>query len=182
MNKGLEMIEAHFLFDIPMEDIEVLVHKESIVHSMVEFIDHSVLAQMSYPDMRLPIQYALTYPQRRPIPSQTLDFSKIGALTFRKPDEETFICLRLCKEAAKTGGSMPAALNAANEEAVALFLAGRISFLEIGALVEKSMHKHSVVINPTIADILEIDAAVREQVRDLAGVRASDMRNSIANL
>ncbi|MBE7027501.1 MAG: 1-deoxy-D-xylulose-5-phosphate reductoisomerase [Ruminococcaceae bacterium] len=165
MNKGLEVIEAFHLFDVPFENIEVLVHRQSIVHSMVEFCDNAVLAQLGAPDMKLPIQYAITYPKRLPMTGNELDFLTCGNLTFEKPDKETFRCLDLAYKAGKTGHTMPCVLNGANEEAVFLFLSGKIGFLDIAETVEAAMGAHKIIKNPTLDDILYCDKWAREFVK-----------------
>ncbi|MBR2916996.1 MAG: 1-deoxy-D-xylulose-5-phosphate reductoisomerase [Clostridia bacterium] len=165
MNKGLEIIEAKWLFGVDIDDIEVVVQRESIIHSMVEYEDLSVIAQLSLPSMKHPIQYAFTYPNRFPSPDKRLNFADLKKLTFYEPDEETFSCLRLAKEAGKTGGIMPTVLNASNEVAVEKFLKGEISFLEIGETVEKALGEYKNIENPTIDDILRIDAEVRERFK-----------------
>jgi len=162
MNKGLEIMEAHWLFGVPVEKIDVVVHPESIVHSMVEFVDGSVLAQLSLPDMRFAIQYALTYPERVDGHLPALDLAKAGPLHFKEPDEKRFPCLRLAREAARTGGTMPAALNAANEIAVQKFLDGKITFSGIGRLVESVTAQHKVKAKPDLNDIVEADAWARK--------------------
>ena len=162
MNKGLEVIEAKWLFDVEPEQIEVVVHRESIVHSMVEFCDNSVIAQMGVPDMRIPIQLALTYPKRLESVVPAVDFTNYPSLTFGQPDCETFRCLALAYSALHTGGTMPAAMNAANEAAVDAFLRGRLSFLEIAELVEEAMNAHRPVESPTLDDIFETDRWARE--------------------
>ena len=165
MNKGLEVIEAHWLFDLPYEKIDVLLHKESIIHSMVEFHDSSVIAQLGSPDMRVPIQYALTYPDRIPLPSaKKLNLAQIGKLHFQKMDLDRFRCLKFAYEAGKAGGSYPTVLNAANEAAVAAFLSGKIKFLQIEDLVEKSLNRHERIENPSLAEIEEIDKKTRNWV------------------
>lgn len=165
MNKGLEVIEAHWLFDIDYKDIEVLLHKESIVHSMVEYIDGSVLAHLGTPDMRVPIQYALTQPSRLAIPgSKGLKLWEVGTLHFEKMDYERFKALKLAIDAGKQGGSMPAVLNAANEQAVAMFLADQIHFLDIEAFVERALHDHVQVPAPSLEEIMEIDRKTRSSV------------------
>ncbi|MBE7032149.1 MAG: 1-deoxy-D-xylulose-5-phosphate reductoisomerase [Ruminococcaceae bacterium] len=161
MNKGLEIIEAKWLFDVFLDDIEVVVHRESIIHSMVEFCDKSVIAQLSLPSMKHPIQYAFTYPERLPSPDRSVSFAELKALTFAKPDEETFRCLALAKKAGRMGGIMPTVLNAANEVAVAAFLCDKIGFLEIGEYVESVLSKYENKLNFTIEDIIEIDRSVR---------------------
>ena len=168
MNKGLEVIEAHWLFDIPFENIRVLIHPQSIVHSMVEFIDGSVKAQLSYPDMRLPIQYALSYPERLPNPQlPRLNWDSINNLTFEPPDLDTFPCLKLAVEAGMKGGTYPAVLCAADEVAVELFLSERIKFTDIAELVEQALEKHQVIAHPTLEEIMMADAWAREEVRQL---------------
>lgn len=166
MNKGLEVIEAHWLFGIPYEQIEVLLHRESIVHSMVEFSDSSVIAQLGTPDMRVPIQYALTYPKRLEFPSEErLKLWEIGTLHFDKMDEERYPCIRYAFEAGKIGGTLPTVLNAANEIAVAAFLDGRITFLDIEKQIEQALSEHQVIANPTLEDIMNVDEMTRERVR-----------------
>ena len=165
MNKGLEVIEAMHLYRMPAEKISVVIHRESIIHSLVEYCDNAVLAQLGAPDMRLPIQYALTYPKRVPGPATPLDLWNCGPLTFGTPDLEAFPCLALALEAAKTGGTAGAILNGANEGAVGQFLAGKIGFLDIPAKVEKALAQLKAVQNPTMQDILDADQAAREFVR-----------------
>lgn len=166
MNKGLEVIEAHWLFGIPYEQIEVLLHRESIVHSMVEFSDSSVIAQLGTPDMRVPIQYALTFPRRLEFPSEErLKLWEIGTLHFDKMDEERYPCIRYAFEAGKIGGTMPTVLNAANEVAVAAFLNREITFLDIETYIEKALSDHEVIATPTLEDILSVDQMTRERVR-----------------
>jgi len=167
MNKGLEVIEAHWLFDIPQDDIEVLVHPQSIIHSMVEYKDGSIIAQLGSPDMRLPIQFALTYPDRKPNNFSKLDIIKNGSLTFEAPDIEAFPCLELAFEALRAGGTMPAVLNAANEEAVGLFLDEKIRFLDIPKIIENVMGRHSIKPDPDIDDIIDIDLWARRKVREI---------------
>lgn len=162
MNKGLEIIEAKWLFDVDFDDIEVVVHRESIIHSMVEFTDKSIIAQLSLPSMKHPIQYAFTYPQRLPSPDESVSFSDIAKMTFFKPDEETFRCLALAKKAGKMGGIMPTVLNAANEVAVAAFLRDEIGFLDIADFVEKTMASYKNKSNPTLEDIIEVDKEIRQ--------------------
>jgi len=164
MNKGLEIIEATHLFDVPADKIEVLIHRQSIVHSMVQYADNSVIAQLSSPDMKLPIAYALSYPNRAHCGTKELDFCELGKLTFDKPDYETFRCLGLAIEASKIGGSMPALINSANEKAVELFLNRRIRFGEIPDIIEQQMQNHNVIKNPKIEDLLELDINVREMI------------------
>ena len=165
MNKALEVIEARWLFNVDAAGIEVLVHPQSIVHSLVEFCDTSVLAQMGLPDMQLPIQYALTYPRRLPMPLEPLDLGAIGSLTFRKPDTDRFPGLKLGFRAAREGGTSGAVLNAANEVAVEAFLDGRIGFCRIPEVVERAMDCVPVGAEPTIDEILAADASAREIAR-----------------
>lgn len=164
MNKGLEVIEAKWLFDLRREQIDVIVHPQSIIHSMVEFIDGSVLAQLGVPDMKLPIQYALTYPGRVTSNSEGLSFEKFNELTFEKPDRVNFPCLDLAFEALDIGGTMPAVLNAANEELVLQFLDGKINFYDIPDRIEMAMNKFKVIKNPDINVIIEADKITREYI------------------
>ena len=157
MNKGLEVIEAKWLFDVDVEDIEVVVHPQSIIHSAVEYEDGAVMAQMGVPDMKVPISYALTYPKRVKNNFEKLDITKIAMLTFEKPDMETFKCLGLAFKAIKIGGTMPAVLNAANEIAVDAFLKGSIKFLDIAEIIEKTMNAYTVINDYTIDELLEAD-------------------------
>ncbi|MGL4849077.1 MAG: 1-deoxy-D-xylulose-5-phosphate reductoisomerase [Clostridium sp.] len=168
MNKGLEVIEAHFLFNCDYENIKVVVHPQSMIHSMVEYKDNSVMAQIGSPDMRLPIQYALNYPDRKEEIAKEIDFYEMCNLTFEKPDMETFKCLKLAFEVGKRGGLMPTILNGANEEAVALFLEEKIKFLDIGNIIEKAIEKYSSRIDEalTIENIIELDREVKEYVRN----------------
>ncbi|MFR8228939.1 MAG: 1-deoxy-D-xylulose-5-phosphate reductoisomerase [Anaeromassilibacillus sp.] len=170
MNKGLEITEAFWLFDVSPEQIDVVVHRESIIHSLVEYVDHSVLAQLGVPDMRIPIQYALTWPQRFPSPVEQLDLVKCGGLHFSEPDEDTFTCLRACKQALFRGGLASTAANGANEEAVRLFLNRKISFLQIGELVMQAMEHQPDAQVASVEDILSADQAAREFVRHMVGV------------
>jgi len=167
MNKGLEIIEAMWLFGVRPEDIEVLIHSQAIIHSMVEFIDGSIIAQLAVTDMRLPIQYALTYPQRRRSKLPPLDFIKLKQLTFEKPDYQKFPCLRLAYEVAKKGGSLPCVLNAANEIAVEAFLNGDLSFVQIYSTIKKVVSKHSPKQNPTLEEILTVDQWARDEARGI---------------
>ena len=162
MNKGLEVIEAMRLYRMPLEKISVVIHRESIIHSLVEYCDNAVLAQLGAPDMRLPIQYALTYPARVPGPAKPLDLLNCPNLTFAPPDEENFPCLTLAKEAARVGGTATAILNGANEVAVADFLAGKIGFMDIPRRVERAMGAVEVIQDPALEDILSADAAARQ--------------------
>ena len=164
MNKGLEFIEAMWLYRLPPEKISIVIHRESIVHSLVEFHDGAILAQLGTPDMRLPIQYALTWPARTEGPAAPLDLLACPPLTFHAPDWEAFPCLPLALEAAKRGGVATAALNGANEAAVALFLEKKISFLDIEALVARALEEVAVVASPGLEDILAADRAARERV------------------
>jgi 1-deoxy-D-xylulose-5-phosphate reductoisomerase len=161
MNKGLEAIEAHHLFDIPLDKITIVIHPQSIVHSLVEFMDGSVIAQMSNPDMRIPIQYALLYPERRPSQVKTLDLVARRTLEFFEPDFKRFECLGLALRARKTGGTMPAAMSAANEVAVRLFLDGKIGFDEIPAIIRRVMNSHKVKKTAGLKDILDADREAR---------------------
>ncbi len=161
MNKGLEVIEACRLFDIPAEKIDVVVHPQSIVHSLVEFCDSSVAAQLSNPDMRMPILYALTFPERWPLKLPRLNLAQLRELTFFEPDYVAFPCLGLAYEALKTGGTAPAVLNAANETAVSSFLENKIKFLDIPRLIENKLAEHKVISNPTFEDIVSSDAWAR---------------------
>ncbi|NYE58527.1 1-deoxy-D-xylulose-5-phosphate reductoisomerase [Carboxydothermus ferrireducens] len=168
MNKGLEIIEAHFLFQIPYEKIEPVIHPQSVIHSLVEFYDGSVLAQLGLPDMRYPIQYALTYPERFPNNLPGLNLTEIGVLSFEKPDYERFPALKLAIQAGKAGNIYPAVLNAANEIAVEAFLAGKIKFLEIAQIVEKVLNCFSPV-KMDLETILEVDFRARELARKFIG-------------
>lgn len=163
MNKGLEVLEAKSLFSVPLSKVDVLVHRQSIVHSMVEFSDNAVIAQLGIPDMKLPIQYALTYPKRLSMNGNSLDLTK-SALTFEKADEKTFKCLSLAYCAGNMGGTKPAVLNGANEVAVSLFLNEKIGFLDIANIVEMAIEEHKSIKAPTVSDILEADLWAREYV------------------
>jgi 1-deoxy-D-xylulose-5-phosphate reductoisomerase len=167
MNKALEVIEAQWLFGVPVDKIEVLIHPESIVHSLVEFVDGSVIAQLGEPDMCLPIQYALTYPQRVPGVAKRLRLEQIGRLCFEKPDPQTFRALPLAYEVARAGGTAAAVFNAANEAAVEEFLAGRIQFLQIMDLVEHCLNSHSVRHAVSLEELLEADAWARREVKEM---------------
>ena len=166
MNKGLEIIEAGRLFDISGDDIDVVVHRESIIHSLVEFTDNSVLAQLGVPDMRIPIQYAITYPMRCESPVKELNLAQIGNLSFFEPDYETFECLRACKKAFAMGGAATAIANGANEEANALFRQGKIKFLDIGRLVMGAVDSIQNFTPTCVQDILDVDKQARGYVRD----------------
>lgn len=162
VNKGLEVMEAKWLFDTDLDRIQVLVHPQSIVHSAVEYEDGAVIAQLGLPDMKLPIQYAILYPERRPMQAPRMDLSRVGTLTFEEPDTETFRGLALAYEAARTGGSMPTVFNAANEMAVKLLLQGRIRFAQIPDILEAAMHKHQVIADPDVEKILQTEAETYE--------------------
>jgi len=164
MNKGLEYIEAMRLYDMPPEQIEIAVHRESIVHSLVEFVDGAILAQLGTADMRMPIQYALTWPERTPGPATPLDLFSCKPLSFARPDVETFRCLGLALECARKGGNSTAVLNGANEAAVALFLEEKISFLDIARLVERALEQVPFAANPDLDDIMAADRAARDAV------------------
>lgn len=170
MNKGLEIIEASWLFDLPQEKIDVLVQRESVIHSMIEYSDNSIIAQLGVPDMRIPIQYAITFPQRFHSPVKPLDLAEYGHLSFAKPDELTFKCLRACKAALKRGGLAPAAANGANEAAVRLFLESKISFLDIGNIVYEAMlNQPDTKSDVSVEDIFNADAKARDFVRASVG-------------
>lgn len=171
MNKGLEIIEAHHLFGLAGEQIDVVVHPESIVHSLVEFLDGSVIAQLSVPDMYLPILNALAWPDRHPSPVPRLDLASIGQLTFEPPDEERFPCLALARRAIAMGGTAPAVLNAANEIAVARFLAGDIALLDISELIARTLDAHPPTPSPGLEQILEADRWARQEVESLCSSR-----------
>lgn len=170
MNKGLELMEAHWLFDVSLDRIDVLIHPESIVHSMVEFVDGSMLAQLSISDMRFAIQYALTYPERVDGMLPSLDLAKVGALHFSKPDEKRFPCLLMARAAAMAGGTMPAVLNAANEMAVQAFLNGRLPFSGIWQVVEKVVDLHVLKVDPELEDILDADKWARSEASRIIGI------------
>ena len=165
VNKGLEVMEAHWLFDVEMDQVQVVVQPQSIIHSMVEYEDGAVIAQLGTPDMRLPIQYALYYPERRYLPGDRLDFWKLSQITFEKPDLESFHGLALAYEAGRRGGSLPTVFNAANEYAVAKFLNREISYLEITDMIQKAMEHHKVIDDPTVEQILETEREVDELLR-----------------
>lgn len=168
MNKGLEIIEAHHLFGFDYDDIEVVIHPQSIVHSAVEYKDGSVIAQLGLPSMHIPIQYAITYPERlEGIKSKSFSFAEIARLDFEKPDFEKFPCVKLAYHAGRTGGTSTVCLNAANEEAVFAFLDGKIKLYDIYTIVEKMMSSHKVIQNPTIDEIFSVDAAIREQTKNI---------------
>lgn len=168
MNKGLEVIEAHWLFSMDYDKIDVLLHKESIIHSMIEFQDSSIIAQLGTPDMRVPIQYALTYPDRLPLPTaKHLNLAEIGKLHFMTMDLDRFRCLKFAYEAGKAGGTMPTVLNAANEAAVAAFLNGKTTFLQIDDLIEKALTIHKNISSPGLSEIQEVDSETRKYVNSL---------------
>lgn len=166
VNKGLEVMEARWLFGVQLDQIEVLVQPQSIIHSMVEFQDGAVMAQLGTPDMRLPIQYALYYPERRGLTGERLDFTKISAIHIEEPDTDTFEGLPLAVRAARAGGSMPTVMNAANEEAVALFLADQIRFLDIYKIIRESMERFPVIPDPDLETILTVESDVRKSIRE----------------
>lgn len=164
VNKGLEVMEAGWLFHVPPEKITVVVQPQSIIHSMVEYVDGAVIAQLGVPDMKLPIQYALFYPDRRPMQENNIDFFKLGRITFEEPDMEVFTGLKLAYEAFRAGGSMPTVFNAANEKAVSLFLQDKIGFLDIPELIGACMQNHHVTADPTVEQILEAEAACYDYI------------------
>lgn len=164
VNKGLEVIEAKWLFGVEIEQIEVVIHPQSIIHSMVEYVDGAIIAQLGTPDMKLPIQYALYYPERRFLPGERVDFSALSKLTFEKPDVDTFYGLRLAMEAGKAGGSLPTVFNAANELAVSKFLNRKIGYLQIPEIIKACMRAHKNIPNPSVEEILETERVVYEQI------------------
>ena len=169
MNKGLEVIEAHWLFDMPFDNITVIIHPQSIVHSMVEFVDGSIKAQLSCPNMRLPIQYALSYPERLPNPRlPELDWSRVNNLTFEQPDPNAFPCLKLAIEAGRKGGTYPAVLCGADDVAIDLFLSQRIKYVDIPALVGQTLEQHQVIAHPALEQIMAADAWARDKALQLA--------------
>lgn len=165
VNKGLEVMEAKWLFNVDIDDVQVVVQPQSVIHSMVEFVDGAVIAQLGTPDMKLPIQYALYYPERRYLPGDRVDFWKIGHLDFEEPDMDTFYGLELAYEAGRTGGTLPTVFNAANELAVSQFLNREIKYLEIIEIIEDCMRAHKTIENPTVEQILETEAATYERIR-----------------
>ena len=165
VNKGLEVMEAKWLFDVDIDDVQVVVQPQSVIHSMVEFVDGAVIAQLGTPDMKLPIQYALYYPERRYLPGDRVDFWKIGHLDFEEPDMDTVYGLELAYEAGRTGGTLPTVFNAANELAVSQFLNREIKYLEIIEIIEDCMRAHKTIENPTVEQILETEAATYERIR-----------------
>jgi 1-deoxy-D-xylulose-5-phosphate reductoisomerase len=168
MNKGLEVIEAHYLFDVDYDHIEIVIHPQSIIHSLIELQDTSVLAQLGLPDMRLPLLYAMAYPERIPTQWERLDLVKCGQLTFREPDHRKYPCMSLAYAAGRTGGTMTAVLNAANEQAVALFLKEKIQFMQIPELIERTCTKHNSISHPTLEDIIYVDQWARETLLEQA--------------
>jgi 1-deoxy-D-xylulose-5-phosphate reductoisomerase len=167
MNKGLELIEAHHLFGVASDRLDVLVHPQSVIHSMVEYVDGSVLAQLGSPDMRIPIAHALAWPERMETPAEKLDLARIGSLSFEPPDVDRFPALRVAREAMEAGGSAPVILNAANEEAVASFLARRIAFLDITRVVEEALARTDAVAPHSIAEVIDIDGKARALAHNL---------------
>jgi len=167
MNKGLEVIEAHWLFGLPAQKIDVVIHPQSIIHSMVEFVDGSVKAQLGIPDMKLPIQYALTFPDRFPMNGERLSFPKLQSMTFSEPDRNKFRCLQLAYDALSRGGTLPAAMNAANEVAVEAFLTKRITFKRIPEVIENAMTTHKTISSPELPDIIEADRLTRQHAETL---------------
>ncbi|GGE25221.1 1-deoxy-D-xylulose 5-phosphate reductoisomerase 2 [Marinithermofilum abyssi] len=165
MNKGLEVIEAHWLFGLPYDQIDVVIHPESIVHSLVEYHDGALLAELGTPDMKVPIQYALSWPERLPLSTPSLDLAMLGSLHFRPPDFERFPCLKMAYEAGRTGGTTPTVLNAANEEAVARFLAGGVSFLAIEEIIAEVLSRHTNHPDPSLEDLYEADRWAREMAK-----------------
>jgi 1-deoxy-D-xylulose-5-phosphate reductoisomerase len=167
MNKGLELIEAHHLFGLPSERIDILVHPQSVIHSMVEYVDGSVLAQLGSPDMRIPIAHALAWPERMATPAERLDLARIGSLTFEAPDLERFPALRVARAALEAGGTAPIVLNAANEEAVGAFLDRRIGFIDIARTVEEAVARTDAAAPRSIAEVIDIDRKARALAKDL---------------
>jgi 1-deoxy-D-xylulose-5-phosphate reductoisomerase len=176
MNKGLELIEAHHLFGTPYEQIDVVVHPQSIVHSLIQLCDGATMAHLGYPDMRVPISYALRYPERVDVPIKPLDLVELGALTFEAVDEDTFACLRLAREAAQAGGTAPCTMNAANEVAVYAFLAGNIRFLDIAGVIEETLERIPAATVHSFEALGRADAAAREIATSLVSARASEAR------
>ena len=169
VNKGLEVMEAKWLFDVELKQIQVLVHPQSIIHSGVQYVDGGIMAQLGVPDMKLPIQYALFYPDRRPMDTRRVDFFDLKQLTFEEPDTDTFRGLALAYRAAGRGGTLPTVFNAANEMAVALFLQRKITFLQISELIESSMENHRVTDEPTVEQILETETETYEYIKSKFG-------------
>ena len=168
MNKGLEVIEAHYLFGLDYDHIEIVIHPQSIIHSMIELADSSVLAQLGWPDMKLPILYCLSWPSRLETPWRRLDLTEVGQLSFRAPDPTKYPCMELAYAAGRAGGTMPAVMNAANEEAVAQFLEERIHFLDIPVVIEAAceQHKADLMAHPQLDDVLSVDQWARQAVRE----------------
>ena len=164
VNKGLEVIEAKWLFGVELEQIQVVVHPQSVIHSMVQYKDGAVIAQLGTPDMKLPIQYALYYPKRRGLSGERLDFYKLSHITFEEPDTETFLGLKLAFEAMKRGGNIPTVYNAANEKAVAMFLDGRIGFLQNPEIIGSAMEDIPYLADPAVSDILAVESSVYELI------------------
>jgi 1-deoxy-D-xylulose-5-phosphate reductoisomerase len=173
MNKGLEVLEAHWLFGVPFERIDVVVHPQSIVHSMVEFVDRSVLAQLGMPDMGIPILYALTYPNRLPCPAPALDLARVGSLTFEAPDEAAFPCLGLARQAGRAGGAAPLVLNAANEVAVAGFLDARCGFMDVPRIIADALDAHAGTSAADLEGCLDLDQRVRRWTALALGTAAT---------
>ena len=171
VNKGLEVMEAKWLFGVDLDQIQVIVHPQSIIHSAVQYVDGAVIAQLGTPDMKLPIQYALFYPDRRPMPGKRLDFYELAQITFEKPDMETFFGLKLAYDAQRIGGSMPTVYNAANEKAVGLFLDRKIAYLQIPELIREAMEQHKVIENPNVEEILETEASVYDFIEKVYSER-----------
>lgn len=165
VNKGLEVMEAKWLFDMDLDRIQVVVHPQSIIHSMVEYVDGGIMAQLGMPDMKLPIQYALFYPDRRPMAGKRVDFFELGSITFERPDTETFAGLRLAMRAAEEGGSVPTVFNAANEKAVSLFLDRKIRFLQIPEMIEMCMEHHRKIEDPGVEEILNTEQETYELIQ-----------------
>ncbi|MEG0228483.1 MAG: 1-deoxy-D-xylulose-5-phosphate reductoisomerase [Lachnospiraceae bacterium] len=164
VNKGLEVIEAKWLFDVSIDQVQVVVQPQSVIHSMVEYVDGAIIAELGTPDMKLPIQYALYYPERRYLPGTRLDFAALGSMTFEEPDMDTFYGLRLAMEAGKAGGTLPTVFNAANERAVSKFLERKIPYLAIPEIIETCMNTHKNRIEPSVSEILEAEAQTYEQI------------------
>lgn len=164
VNKGLEVMEAKWLFGVELSDIQVVVHPQSVIHSMVEYVDGAIIAQLGTPDMKIPIQYALYYPDRKPLAGDRVDFAALSSLTFEEPDYDKFKGLALARKAALVGGSMPTIFNAANERAVAKFLAKKIKFTDIMEIIEQSMSEHKLILNPSIEEILDLEQSVYENI------------------
>ena len=171
VNKGLEVMEVKWLFGVDLDQIQVIVHPQSIIHSAVQYVDGAGIAQLGTPDMKLPIQYALFYPDRRPMPGKRLDFYELAQITFEKPDMETFFGLKLAYDAQRIGGSMPTVYNAANEKAVGLFLDRKIAYLQIPELISEAMEQHKVIENPNVEEILETEASVYDFIEKVYSER-----------